>query len=375
MANSLSRLIGDIYKVSLYIHIPFCKKKCYYCDFVSFTKGSVENYINALLNEIDLYNQELLRGVRTLYIGGGTPSFINEHYIKVIVEKLEKFLELEEFTIEVNPDSFDKHKAEYYKSLGVNRISIGIQSFDDQVLLKSGRSHNSKQALEAYKIATNFFDNVSVDFIIGLPGESWRSIENIVDFIRVYMPPHISVYLLELHEGTHIYKFYKKLPDEAYERYDAILKFLKSYGYERYEISNFTINKRYSKHNLVYWANLDYIGLGISAGGHIRNLRYNNVSTFEKYYTLLKQKKLPIDYQAFNSVERETLESLFMMLRTKWGIDKNLIANLPKLDLVLKFLSNKFSFFDGVKLDDTGMDFSNLFFGELLKIWEEFYEN
>lgn len=375
MANSLSELIGDFGKISLYIHIPFCKKRCYYCDFVSFTEGSVENYINALLSEIDLYKDQLKRGVRTLYIGGGTPSFINEHYIKKILEKLDKYLNLEEFTIEVNPDSFDEYKAKFYKDLGVNRLSIGIQSFDEVVLKKSGRTHNAKDALRAYEIASKYFENVNVDFIIGLPGETWRSIESVVDFIRVYTPKHISLYLLEIHEGTLISQLYKKLSDDVYERYDAVLKFLKSQGYERYEISNFALEGRYSKHNLIYWANLDYIGLGISAGGHIKNLRYNNVSTFEKYYTKLKNKEYPIEYKSINKVERETLESIFMMLRTKWGIDRKLIVDLPKLSTILKILSSKYSFFDGTKLNEKGMDFSNLFLGELLKLWEDFYEN
>ncbi|MDK2886319.1 MAG: oxygen-independent coproporphyrinogen oxidase [Thermosipho sp. (in: thermotogales)] len=375
MANSLSELIGDFNKISLYIHIPFCKKRCYYCDFVSFTEGSVENYINALLSEIDLYKDQLKRGVRTLYIGGGTPSFINEHYIKKILEKLDKYLNLEEFTIEVNPDSFDEYKAKFYKNLGVNRLSIGIQSFDEVVLKKSGRTHNAKDALRAYEIASKYFENVNVDFIIGLPGETWRSIESVVDFIRVYTPKHISLYLLEIHEGTLISQFYKKLSDDVYERYDAVLKFLKSHGYERYEISNFALEGRYSKHNLIYWANLDYIGLGISAGGHIKNLRYNNVSTFEKYYTKLKNKEYPIEYKSINKVERETLESIFMMLRTRWGIDRKLIVDLPRFDTILKILSSKYSFFDGTKLNEKGMDFSNLFLGELLKLWEDFYEN
>lgn len=375
MANSLSELIGDFNKISLYIHIPFCKKRCYYCDFVSFTEGSIENYISALLSEVNLYREKLKRGVKTLYIGGGTPSFINEYYIKKIVEKLSEYLKLEEFTIEVNPDSFDEYKAKFYKDLGINRLSIGIQTFDDIVLKKSGRTHDAKEALRAYEIATKYFENVNVDFIIGLPGETWRSIEGIVDFIRVYTPKHISLYLLEIHEGTLISQFYKKHPDEVYERYDAVLTFLKSSGYERYEISNFALEGKYSKHNLVYWANLDYVGLGISAGGHLDSMRYNNVSTFEQYYTKLKKKEYPIEYKVINKIERETLESIFMMLRTKWGIDKKLIANLPKLDTVLDILSSKYEFFDGTKLNETGMDFSNLFLGELLKIWEDFYEN
>jgi len=375
MANSLSELIGDFNKISLYIHIPFCKKRCYYCDFVSFTEGSIENYISALLSEVELYREKLKRGVKTLYIGGGTPSFINEYYIKKIVEKLSEYLKLEEFTIEVNPDSFDEYKAKFYKDLGINRLSIGIQTFDDIVLKKSGRTHDAKEALRAYEIATKYFENVNVDFIIGLPGETWRSIEGIVDFIRVYTPKHISLYLLEIHEGTLISQFYKKHPDEVYERYDAVLTFLKSSGYERYEISNFALEGKYSKHNLVYWANLDYVGLGISAGGHLGSMRYNNVSTFEQYYTKLKKKEYPIEYKVINKIERETLESIFMMLRTKWGIDKKLIANLPKLDTVLDILSSKYEFFDGTKLNETGMDFSNLFLGELLKIWEDFYEN
>lgn len=374
MEKSLSDLIGDIRRISLYIHIPFCKRKCYYCDFVSYVEGSVENYITALLKEIDLYEQYLKRGVRTLYIGGGTPSFINEHYIEKIVKKLEEYLVLEEFTIEVNPDSFDECKANFYKNLGVDRISIGIQSLDDEVLIKSGRTHNAFQAKKAFEIASRFFDNISVDFIVGLPGESWKSIENIVNFIRKYRPPHISVYLLEIHDGTFIAEFYKRIPEESYDRYDALINFLESEGYERYEISNFALNERYSKHNIVYWANLDYLGVGLSAGGHIGNIRYNNVSTFDMYYTKLRKNEFPFEYKNENSLEKEVLETLFMMLRTKWGIDEKLLPNIPKLDDVLEILKNEYDFFDGHKLSKKGMDFSSMFLAKLLEIWEEFYE-
>jgi oxygen-independent coproporphyrinogen-3 oxidase len=374
MEKLLSDLIGNVNTLSVYIHIPFCKKKCYYCDFVSYEEGSVENYINALSKEIELYSDYLKRGIRTLYIGGGTPSYINEHYIEQLVKNLEKYLVFEEFTIEVNPDSFDRQKAQFYKEIGVSRLSIGIQSFDNEVLKKAGRSHDSAQALKAYNVAREYFENVNVDFIIGLPGESWSSIEEIVKFIRENHPPHISVYLLEIHEGTILSNFYKKIPEESYNRYEVLLDFLKSEGYERYEISNFALDKNYSKHNLVYWANLDYIGLGLSSGGHIGNLRYNNVSDFETYYSMLKHDKFPRSYENENTLEREVLESIFMMLRTKWGIDRKLLPILPGFEKVIELLKKKYDFFDGQKLNEMGMDFSSIFFTNLLEIWEDFYE-
>jgi oxygen-independent coproporphyrinogen-3 oxidase len=154
----------------------------------------------------------------------------------------------------------------------------------------------------------------------------------------------------------------------------VLLDFLKSEGYERYEISNFALDKNYSKHNLVYWANLDYIGLGLSSGGHIGNLRYNNVSDFETYYSMLKHDKFPRSYENENTLEREVLESIFMMLRTKWGIDRKLLPILPGFEKVIELLKKKYDFFDGQKLNEMGMDFSSIFFTNLLEIWEDFYE-
>ncbi|OOC43680.1 radical SAM family heme chaperone HemW [Thermosipho sp. 1074] len=374
MEKSLSDLIGDLDKVSLYIHIPFCKKKCYYCDFVSYTEGSVENYIEALIKEISLYESFLKKGIKTLYIGGGTPSYINEHYIEKILFHIDRYLFLEEFTIEINPDSFDRQKALFYKSLGVNRISLGIQSFDDEVLKKAGRSHDSYQAYKAYKIASEIFDNVSVDFIVGLPGENWRSVEKIVEFVRLEYPVHLSLYLLEIHEGTFISKIIKRISEESFERYDALLDFFKKEGYERYEISNFALNEKYGKHNLVYWANGDYIGLGLAAGGHLKKFRYNNVSDFKSYFSKLRLGEYPYGYNSENNNIREVLETIFMMLRTKWGIDRKLVHLDLNMEAILNTLKRKFSFFDGVRLSEKGMDFSSMFLSELLMLWEEFYE-
>ncbi|QTA38576.1 radical SAM family heme chaperone HemW [Thermosipho ferrireducens] len=374
MAKSLSELVGDKKKISLYIHVPFCKQKCLYCDFVSYTYGSVENYFEALVHELMLYNNVLKRGIKTLYFGGGTPSFVNEHYIEKIVKHLSQYLFLEEFTIEVNPDSFDKEKAKIYKEIGVNRISLGLQSLDDIVLKKAGRIHTADQAIKAYELANQYYEVVNVDFILGLPGESWSSIERTVEFVEKYKPEHLSIYILELHENTPLVKTYKKLKNETYDYHDALLEFLESVGYERYEISNFSLNKNYCKHNLVYWANLDYIGVGLSAGGHVERIRYNNVSSFQKYYEKIRKNEKPVEYFSKNNSEKETLESIFMMLRTKWGIDRSLLPDLPKLETLLKFLSSQFEFFDGNKLSKNGMDQSNAFFGELLKLWEEFYE-
>ncbi|MGC8820052.1 MAG: radical SAM family heme chaperone HemW [Fervidobacterium sp.] len=362
-------------KLGVYIHIPFCRKKCIYCDFTSYLENNFEEYAEYLLKEIDLYNGYLNNGFDTLYIGGGTPSIFPEKLLTKIFEKLNVYSpHLEEITIEVNPESFSKELAAFYKSLGINRLSMGLQSADDIVLKKSGRLYDFDLFIRKFDIARRYFDNVNIDFIVGLPGESWKTIQENVQFISDFLPDHISIYMLETHDGKDN-NLLKKPDEQTFQRYDEFLRAIKGFGYERYEISNFTINGKYCKHNLKYWRNDDYIGLGISAGGHIGFLRYNNCETFSDYFIKISEGKFPRYYESINTPEREALESLFMNLRTKWGVDREIIKKKTNVDItdVLEALKNRFNFFDGVKLSDQGMDFSNLFFVTLLNIWEEYF--
>jgi len=378
-ANGLTTFERVSKGIGVYVHVPFCKSRCIYCDFVSYLDSNYldsnyEEYTEYILKEIDMYKEHLSRGVSTLYIGGGTPSVFPVEFLWKIVNKLSEFGTFDEFSIEVNPDSFNEDLASEYKELGVNRLSMGLQSTDDVVLKKSGRLYEYESFLKKYSIARRYFDNVNVDFIVGLPGESWKTIQENVRFVSDFAPDHVSVYLLEVHEENGN-SFLKKPDDHTFQRYEEFLNALKSYGYERYEISNFALNGKYCIHNLKYWFNLDYVGLGVAAGGHIGFLRYNNKESLNDYFIALSDGKLPRNYEVFNTPEREALETLFMALRTKWGIDSESIKEKTEVDVsnVLNVLKQRFDFFDGTKLSERGMDFSNLFFVTMLNVWEEYF--
>lgn len=373
-ANGLTTFERVSKGIGVYVHVPFCKSRCIYCDFVSYLDSNYEEYTEYILKEIDMYKEHLSRGVSTLYIGGGTPSIFPVEFLWKIVNKLSEFGTFDEFSIEVNPDSFNENLASEYKALGVNRLSMGLQSTDDVVLKKSGRLYEYESFLKKYSIARRYFDNVNVDFIVGLPGESWKTIQENVRFVSDFAPDHVSVYLLEVHEENGN-SFLKKPDDHTFQRYEEFLNALKSYGYERYEISNFALNGKYCIHNLKYWFNLDYVGLGVAAGGHIGFLRYNNKESLNDYFIALSDGKLPRNYEVFNTPEREALETLFMALRTKWGIDSESIKEKTEVDVsnVLNVLKQRFDFFDGTKLSERGMDFSNLFFITMLNVWEEYF--
>jgi len=360
--------------LGVYLHIPFCKSRCIYCDFVSYLERNYEEYTQYILKEIEMYEEVLKKGVSTLYIGGGTPSIFPFHLLAKIVNKLSSYGTFEEFSIEVNPDSFDKDLAAEYKAVGVNRLSMGLQSTDDVVLKRSGRLYDYETFLRKYDIARRYFDNINVDFIVGLPGESWSTIQENVRFVNDFIPDHVSVYMLEVHDESGN-GFLKKPDEQTFQRYEEFLHALKSYGYERYEISNFALNGRYCIHNLKYWFNLDYIGLGVAAGGHIGFLRYNNKELLNDYFIALLDGKFPRNYEVLNTPEREALETLFMALRTKWGMDPKKIEEKTGIDVsnVLNVLKRRFDFFDGTKLNEKGMDFSNLFFVTMLNVWEEYF--
>jgi len=367
----------EIPGIGVYIHIPFCKSKCIYCDFVSYTENDFDQYTNYLLEEIQMYDKWLSQGISTLYIGGGTPSIFPKEKLASIVEGVLKHANnLQEFTIEVNPDSFNVELAEFYKSLGVNRLSMGLQGADDDVLKKSGRLYDYETFIRKYDMARRYFDIVNVDFIVGLPGESWKTIQKDVEFVSHFMPEHVSIYMIEVHDESEAKDFLKKPDEQTFLRYDEFLKSMRGLGYERYEISNFSLNSKYCKHNLKYWFNDDYIGLGASAGGHIGHLRYNNYGELYDYYLAISEGKFPRLYEATNSAEREALETLFMGLRTKWGVDVEDIKRKTGIDVsdVIDILKSRFNFFDGRKLNEEGMDFSNLFFVTLLSVWEEYFD-
>lgn len=288
-----------------YIHIPFCERKCNYCDFTSLkgTDSQIEKYVNYLLKEIDFYgmNYDLSKKQDTIYFGGGTPSLLSIENLKKILSKF--FYDNDtEITIEINPKTVDIYKLKEYKKLGINRLSIGVQTFNEDNLKVLGRIHNSEEAIEVYNLARESgFENISLDIMFSLPNQTFNMLENDLEKLVNLNPNHISIYSLIWEEGTKFYKDLKlgklKETDNDLEAnmYEYIIKFLKLKGYVHYEISNFSKKGFESRHNSIYWENKNYLGLGLSASGYLGDMRYKNFSNLKIYYNSLYNNLLPID--------------------------------------------------------------------------------
>ena len=274
---------------AIYIHIPFCARKCEYCDFLSFNadKYQIDKYIEHLINEIKSYGHNTYD---TVYIGGGTPSFIETRHIKAIIESL-NITKNPEITIEVNPNSAILEKLYQYRSIGINRLSIGIQSFDDNMLKVLGRLHNAHEATATYANAQKAgFSNISLDLMFALPDESLSQLRNDLDILMGLSPNHFSIYSLIWEEGTPFYdkkaKGVLREADNDLEAamYEMIIDVAKHNGYHHYEISNFAKDGYQSRHNTKYWQNKPYVGVGLGASGYLGNVRYKNTSSLDEYY-------------------------------------------------------------------------------------------
>lgn len=273
---------------SVYIHIPFCKSICSYCDFCKmYYNGSfVTQYLNALIKEIqDKYMGE---EIKTLYIGGGTPSALtikDLNYLFDIIKKFNLSSDLE-FTFECNLNDINEELLTLLKNNGVNRLSIGIESFNENKLKFMERSHTYEEAMEAMKLARNLgFDNINVDFIYGIPGESIKDMKKDLDMILKLNPDHVSTYSLIIEDNTKIGSAgVLPIPEELdASMYEYICDMLDSKKYEHYEVSNFAKDGKKSKHNLKYWNNEEYYGFGLGASGYIHGVRYDNTRSLTKY--------------------------------------------------------------------------------------------
>ena len=375
-------------ELSLYIHIPFCESKCYYCDFCSFGNrfDLVDKYISYLKKEIDIYRDIYADYIiKTIFIGGGTPSIIEEEYIFDITNHLHKRFSmkgLEEFTIESNPNSLNDNKLKVYKESGINRISLGLQSMDNNILKDIGRLHTKEDFIKIYKkIRNHQFNNVNIDLMFNLPNQSVNDLLNTLKEVNTLSPEHISFYSLKVEEGTpfHDRKLKGKLdlPSEDNERkmYHKGIEFLLNKGYNHYEISNFSKRGYESKHNLAYWQVKPYIGLGLAAHSNINNKRYGNFSDFQSYFSSIDNKKLPIDETEYIDENMEMSEYAILGLRLTDGINKDVFykrfninfdeifgENIKKLisrGLLIEKDSN-------ISLTPLGLDLSNIVFMELL---------
>lgn len=319
----------------VYLHIPFCKRKCSYCDFASYAgrEESMESYIDALGLECLVRGQEqVLRYGRpaTAYLGGGTPSVLTEGCLETLLTIVRTvFGEPDEFTCEANPGTLTESKLALLRKLGVNRLSLGIQSFDDALLQRLGRIHTGAEAREAVAmVRAADFQNLSLDLMYGLPGQTLAGLQADVGEALALEPEHISIYGLQVEDGTPFAVEQQAgtlgLPEEAAveEMYDYLTEALPEAGYRRYEISNFARPGRESRHNLGYWQDIPYLGLGAAAHSYLEGQRYENVAVLDEYISILQQKHLPLRSEETMTPARHMEEYAFLALRTVQGIDK-----------------------------------------------------
>ena len=318
--------------LSIYVHIPFCESKCFYCDFVSFKKTNEEKefYVKNLINEIELNKTDNFL-VKTIFIGGGTPSCLDENQIAKILDALKNNFCIDkdcEITIEVNPNSFTEEKAEVYKKIGINRISVGLQSSNNKLLKKINRIHTKKDFIESVKLAKKFgIFNINADILLGLPNQTILDVKNTLRLLVKLDIPHISAYSLILEENTVLFNKVKngemKLPKEekTIKMYDFCLKYLKKHGINRYEVSNFCKSGYECKHNLVYWNDENYLGLGLNSASKIRDERFENFADFNSYYDAIKLNEKPIKNKYKLSLSEKKEEFIMLGLRKESGID------------------------------------------------------
>ncbi|MCM8710399.1 radical SAM family heme chaperone HemW [Clostridium sp. SYSU_GA19001] len=362
--------------LALYIHVPFCKQKCLYCDFPSFSgkESLMLDYVKALCKEIDNSNYDK---INTIFIGGGTPTYLCLEcleYLKNSIDKLCKADDLE-FTIEGNPDSLNKEKLKFFKSMGVNRLSIGLQAWQDRLLKNLGRVHTLEQFRESYLSARDIgFNNINIDLMFGLPGQSIEDWKESLINVSNLKPEHISCYSLIVEDGTPFCNLDKlgklNLPEEEDERkmYQFAVDFLKSIGYEQYEISNFSKPEFQCRHNLTYWNLNYYIGCGMGAHSYVNGIRYRNYEDIEKYICMINDNKSPVAEEHINSLKDDMEEFMFMGLRKIEGIsieefNKRFNKDINKVYgiVIEKFLKNKLLKSDGkyIYLSPRGIELSN----------------
>ncbi len=325
-----------IMTTSLYIHWPFCESKCPYCDFNSHVSEKIEfeRWLKGYLKELDFYKNKLGKlKIDSIFFGGGTPSLMKPEMIQKILEKVKSEFEVDadiEITLEANPSSFEVEKFKAFKDAGINRVSIGVQSFDEAALKFLGRVHDSKQAINAIEQAGKIFGNFSFDLIYALPGQNLDSWKKELDFALQFRSPHISLYQLTIEKGTPFYADFHagkfKLPEEELqtELYLTTVEKCKKNGLERYEVSNFAKPGFESKHNLNYWLQNDYIGIGPGAHGRIHEGK-NKIATMDIHHPQNWLEAVEQKGEGTQSKEvlgkKEILEELvFMGLRIREGI-------------------------------------------------------
>lgn len=374
-------------EIGIYIHIPFCKSKCYYCDFTSFSnkENKVKNYIECLKKEI--INKSTSKYiVKTIYIGGGTPSHISEEYIEDIISTIKKNYKIysqAEITIEINPGTANSEKLEKYYKLGINRLSIGLQSSNNNILKSIGRIHTYKHYEETVKLAKKIgFDNINSDIIIGLPNQTVEDVKDSINKMTRLELTHVSVYSLIVEYETILSKKLQskeiELPSEEEERtmYWNTKNMLEEAGYIHYEISNFAKQGFMSKHNLDCWNQREYLGFGLGASSYKDKIRYSNINNLEEYINNIESDNIEKNsiIEEKQTIQDQMNEYMILGLRKINGVSIDEFKNKFKKnpielynEALEKLHQNSLTEIKDnyIKLTDKGIDLANL-------VWEEF---
>ncbi|MCR5692336.1 MAG: radical SAM family heme chaperone HemW [Eubacterium sp.] len=372
--------------LGLYIHIPFCARKCNYCDFLSFPCGErqMEDYLDALDREFFLWQETLeQRPLETIFIGGGTPSLLSVLQAEKLMQIIHRHCnlkDLKEFSIECNPNSLTREKIQVYREFLVNRISLGMQSSVNEELALLGRLHTREEFEKAYDLVRQETDcQVNVDLMAAIPAQTIASYKESLSYVTDLEPDHISAYSLIVEEGTPFYEKYGIEPpvDEDTDRtmYELTKSFLRDKGYERYEISNYAKKGRECQHNLKYWRRQDYLGLGLGAASCLGDKRFSNVRDLGAYEDLVGQGKRPIDQEEILSLQDQMSEFMYLGMRCVKGVSTkdfardfnrdleevygDVLWNYEKMDLLKKEG-------DYWSLTEAGIDVSNQIFADFI---------
>lgn len=370
-------------KSGIYIHIPFCVKKCKYCDFLSYGNPlCLDDYVEALIREINSFHYDDI--VDSVFLGGGTPTLLNASQIANIMEAVYRRFTIYhdcEITMEGNPGTITPDRIKEYALAGINRFSMGIQSLNNRELEILGRIHSEDEALKCYDYIRNAgIDNINVDIMSGIPEQTLDSYQRTLEKIVELKPEHISSYSLIIEEGTPFYEMYEKgelqLPDEDTERemYYLTERILIENDYTRYEISNYSRPMRESRHNIKYWKRNEYVGFGLGASSLVNNRRYSNTTDMRKY--IEKAGRMDIRENFQNLSEKDKIEEyMYLGLRMMEGIDINDFEatfgkNIYEIygNIINRFIEEKLMISEGLRLKLTprGIDVSNMVLAEFL---------
>lgn len=392
--------------LSIYVHIPFCKHKCMYCDFLSFdneTNSKKIQYVNALMSEIRMYKPYADRySVKTIYIGGGTPTTLDEALISNILKTINHIFNVDRFaeiTIEANPGTIKYMDLLAYRELGINRLSIGLQSADDDMLRLLGRIHNYEEFENGFDAARRAgFKNISVDVMSGLPGQDMHTLVDTLTRVTELGPEHISVYSLQVEEGTMLSQrpdILDMLPDENTERsmYTMTKKVLKAAGYNRYEVSNYSKPGMESRHNTVYWTGGQYIGIGIGAASYFKGERFKNISNLDNYIEICEDIREELTketdrvrlYDSATAILREDVQTIYVDSRMEefMYLGLRMTNGISRKDFKERFNRDVFEVYgdpinkystdgyiivddDRIRLSDKGIDVSNYILADFI---------